>query len=310
MALPRTEDMHADASGIDACPEAEALLRLLSAQRRALDAVEPASAAIAAGAAQMAEALRGAGRLVYVGAGSSALMAVADALELPGTFGIDADRILILMAGGMPQGSRMPGDTEDDAAQAAEDARLIRAGDVVIAVTASGNTPHALAIARAARDCGARVIGIANNAGAQIFALADVAICLETPPEVIAGSTRMGAGTAQKAALNLMSTLMGIRLGRVHDGMMVGVVADNRKLRARARGIVARIAGCGEDTAARSLDAAGGAVRSAVLIALGLTPAAAEAALAEADGNLRAALARIEDPDRNSRREGTNQGRE
>ena len=138
----------------------------------------------------------------------------------------------------------------------------------------------------------AKVIGIANAAGAKLFDHADVAICLPTPPEVIAGSTRMGAGTAQKVALNMMSTLMGIRLGQVHDGMMVGLVADNDKLRARAAAMVARIAGVEAGLAARALDLAQGAVKPAVLIALGQAPEAAQGLLSEANGNLRAAIAR------------------
>ncbi len=150
-----------------------------------------------------------------------------------------------------------------------------------------------MAVAETARSKGARVIAIANNPGAAVFARADVAICLPTPPEIIAGSTRMGAGTAQKVALNMMSTLAAIRLGEVHDGMMVGLVADNAKLRARAAGMVSAIAACDADRAAQALRAADGAVKPAILIAQGLTPAAADELLQTTQGNLRAALARI-----------------
>jgi N-acetylmuramic acid 6-phosphate etherase len=169
----------------------------------------------------------------------------------------------------------------------------VAAGDVVIAVSASGATPWTLGFAAAARRAGASVIGLANNPGAALFAASDVAVCLATPAELVAGSTRMGAGSAQKAALNLMSTLMAVRLGAVHDGMMVGLVADNDKLRARAAAMVATIAGVDVEASARALSAAAGAVRPAVLIARGLTPEAAATLLAETGGHLRAALATL-----------------
>jgi N-acetylmuramic acid 6-phosphate etherase len=237
--------------------------------------------------------MRAGRHLHYAGAGSSALMACADGLELHGTYGIDPARIHLLMAGGLPVDARMPGDTEDDADAGTQAATAIGAGDVVIAVTASGATPFAVAVARSAQARGAQVIAIANNAGAAIFAHADVAIALMTPPEVIAGSTRMGAGTAQKTALNMISTLAGIRLGQVHDGMMVGVVADNAKLRLRAAGMVASIADVSDAAARTALDAAGGRVKPAVLIALGLDMDRAQALLNDTGQNLRAALARM-----------------
>ena len=136
MALPRTEGLHPDAPGIDAVPGGEALRRLLAGQRAAVGAVEGALPALETGVALMVAALRGEGRLVYAGAGSSGLMAMADALELPGTYGVDPGRIVILMAGGLPRDSRMPGHTEDDTAAARADAAGIGAGDVVIAVAA------------------------------------------------------------------------------------------------------------------------------------------------------------------------------
>ncbi|WP_426034535.1 N-acetylmuramic acid 6-phosphate etherase [Cypionkella sp. TWP1-2-1b2] len=292
MALPATEHLHPAATGLDTLPAAAVLGHLLAAQGAAVQVVAQVLPQIEAAAVMMADALRGDGRLVYAGAGSSALMAVADGLELGGTFGVSADRVLLLMAGGLPVDARMPGDTEDDADEGTRAAQVLRSGDVVIAVTASGATPYAVAVAKAARARGAKVIGIANAVGTKLFDHADVAICLATPPEVIAGSTRMGAGTAQKVALNMMSTLMGIRLGQVHDGMMVGLVADNEKLRGRAAAMVARIAGVEAGVAAKALDAAQGAVKPAVLIALGQAPEAALGLLSDTNGNLRAAIAR------------------
>lgn len=292
--LPRlTEMLHPDASGIDARPDHAVLAALLAGQRRAIEAIEPAVPAIIEAAHHMAQAIKSGHRLIYCGAGSSALMALADAAELGGTFGIPASQIRLCMAGGIPTDAQMPGDTEDDTQAAAHAGQTVAAGDIVIAVTASGSTPYPLALAQAARARGARVIGIANNPDAALFKLSDTAIHLATPPELVAGSTRLGAATAQKVALNMMSTLMGIRLGQVHDGMMVGLIADNAKLRARAAGTVARIADTTPARAADSLAQAAGAVKPAVLIALGMQPERAAALLGETDGNLRAAIARL-----------------
>ncbi|MCY1125641.1 N-acetylmuramic acid 6-phosphate etherase [Frigidibacter sp. RF13] len=300
MADKQTENLHADAAGLDARPVAEILALLLSGQAAAVAAVERALPDIAQGARLMADAIAGGGRLVYAGAGSSALMANADGMELPGTYGIPAERILLCMAGGIPTDAHMPGDTEDDGAAGAAAGVTLGAGDLVIAVTASGSTPYPLELARAARRGGARIVAIANNRNAPIFELADASIALLTPPELIAGSTRMGAGTAQKVALNLLSTLAAIQLGQVHDGMMVGLKADNTKLRARAAGIVATIAEVRPAAAIKSLEATGGDTKAAVLVALGQTPGEARAMLATHHGNLRAALARLRLPAANA----------
>lgn len=288
--LRQTERVHPAAAGIDALAPGDILGHLLAQQQDSLAAVRPAIPAIAEAAAAMAAAVRAGGRLAYAGAGSSGLMAVADALELNGTFGIPAGRIRLLMAGGLPVDARMPGDAEDDAAAGGRAAAGLGAGDAVVCVSASGSTPYALGAARAARAAGAQVVAVANTPGAALFGLADVAVCLATPPEVVAGSTRMGAGTAQKACLNLMSTLMAVHLGAVHDGRMVGVIADNAKLRARAEAMVADLAGCSPAAAAGALAAAGGAVRPAVLIARGADPARAASLLGDSGGRLRGAL--------------------
>ncbi|MDJ0630996.1 MAG: N-acetylmuramic acid 6-phosphate etherase [Rhodobacter sp.] len=290
----QTEARHPQADGLDARPDAEIGQILLSGQLAAVAAVEAAIPMIVQGAELMAGALRGPGRLVYAAAGSSALMGNADGLELAGTFGIDADRVILCMAGGLPQHAAMPGGTEDDTDQADRDATHLQPADVVIAVTASGRTPYAVRFAELAKKAGARVICIANNPDAPIFAHADVPICLTTPPEVIAGSTRMGAGTAQKAALNMMSTLMGIKLGHVHDGMMVNVRADNTKLRDRAVSMVARIARVSGDAAFQALQASGWSVKQAVLRLAGA--ADPQATLDRHGGRLRAALEDIETP--------------
>ncbi|MGI9505748.1 MAG: N-acetylmuramic acid 6-phosphate etherase, partial [Geminicoccaceae bacterium] len=209
-------------------------------------------------------------------------------LELSGTFGLSPSDMHILMAGGLPGEMILPGDVEDDVAGAKAAAEAIRAGDIVIAVSASGSTPFVMEVARLAREKQADVIGIANNFEAPLFDHADVAICLATPPELVAGSTRMGAGTAQKVTLNIMSTLMGVLLGHVHDGMMVNLVADNEKLKKRAVRMVCDIAHVSEETARRHLATANGAVKPAVLLALGVTSLEeANQRLRNANGHLR-----------------------
>ncbi len=242
----------------------------------------------------MANTIRTGGVLHYLAAGSSGLMAAADAQELGGTFSISASQLRIHMAGGLPTGVEMPGNTEDAVHGLEEELTDITPRDTIIAVSASGTTPYTIAGAKFARQQGATIVGIANNPGSALIELAHHPILLETPPELISGSTRMGAGTAQKIALNVLSTLMAIDLGHVHDGMMVNLRADNIKLRARAAGIVAKISGCGEDAARSALQAAGGRVKTAVLIAAGgLSLPSAQDLLDETGGHLRAALARL-----------------
>lgn len=294
MPLPRTEASDEAARGLDLLPRAEAALILARGQQAALSALDAAIPDIAKAGAQMAKTIASGGKLIYAAAGSSGLMALADAAELGGTFGIPAAQIQIFMAGGIPQTASMPGGVEDDSLAARSMAAEITAQDLVIALSASGSTPYPMEVARIARERGAGVICIANNPGAALFAFADIAICLETPPEVIAGSTRMGAGSAQKAALNMMSTLMGMELGHIHDGLMVNLVADNEKLRARAVGIVCQITNASRSQAEQAIAQAKGAVKPAVLLVAGAANLAkADALLKGTNGNLRAALARI-----------------
>lgn len=292
--LPRTEELHALASGLQHRPLGEVAAILAAGQVEAAQAVAGAISAICGGARAMADSLRGSGRLVYVGAGSSGLMAAADAMELGGTFGIPAARLRILMAGGLPRSAAMPGDVEDDVSELETALADLAGADTVIAASASGATPYTLAAAEIARSRGATVVGLANNAASPLLTLADHPVFLATPPEVLSGSTRMGAGTAQKIALNTLSTLMAVELGHVHDGMMVNVLADNDKLRGRAAQIVQAISGQGPGAAMRALEAAGGAVKPAILLAGGApSREAAAALLAEAEGHLSAALSRL-----------------
>jgi len=294
MPAARTEERHDNAKGLDTMDPALALRVLASGQQAAAKAVDAAVESIAAAAAVAASVLSAGGRLAYAGAGSSGLMAMADALELPGTYGISQEQIVILLAGGAASLSNLAGGYEDDTELAREDVRKagIQTGDCLISVSASGSTPYALAAADEARKRGAKVIGMANNTGAPLFENADVAILLQTPPEVVSGSTRMGSGTAQKIAFNMFSTLVGIHLGHVLDGHMVNLRADNIKLRGRAVRIVSDITGVSADEAERLIDAASGSVKLAILMAFGAKDVtAAETALDNANQNLRRAIA-------------------
>lgn len=298
MALVRTEQQHAEAAGLDVQPPKTILRILAEAQVQAAAAVSQALPQIAEAAALAADALRGGGRLIYAAAGSSGLMALADALEMPGTFGIARDRVVTLMAGGIASLTDMVGGVEDDAEEAAREiaALGVSASDCVFALSASGTTPYAVGALAEAKKRGARTIGIANNAGTPLVTGADIGIVLPTPPEVIAGSTRMGAGTAQKITLNMLSTLVAVHLGHVHDGFMVNLRADNEKLRGRAARIVSAVSGTDIEHARQALDTAGGAVKEAVLLASGSRGSdEARQLLGESNEHLRDALKRLQE---------------
>ncbi len=294
MGKTRTEALHDKAVGLDACPRVDAAMILAEGQVAAAEVVRDAVANIAQAASALSETIRGGGVIHYVAAGSSGLMAAADAQELGGTFSIPPTQLRIHMAGGLPTGVEMPGGTEDDASSLGDALSGLSEDDALIGVSASGATPYTLEAMRIASRVAARTIGIANNAGSPLLEVSDHPILLATPPEVLSGSTRMGAGTSQKIALNMLSTLMAIELGHVHDGMMVNLRADNIKLRTRAAGIVSHIAKVSDDSAASALAAADGLVKPAILVARGRTLAAAQDLLRETEGNLRVALARLD----------------
>jgi N-acetylmuramic acid 6-phosphate etherase len=259
---------------LDLLPTPEVVALLLDAERRVVPAAAQAGAEIAAGAELVAQRWRGGGRLLFVGAGTSGRIAVAEAAELPGTFGVERARVLARVAGGADSRDL----DEDDLDHARRDlAELdLTAADVLIAVAASGSTPYTLGVATAATAIGTAVISLVNVRHSPLAALADVAIEIDVGPEVLRDSTRLSAGTAQKVALNALTTAAMVRLGRVHGDLMVDVEPVNAKLQSRAAGIVAEIAGCDQNTAAAALSACDGSARAAVLhLVLELNPAAA-----------------------------------
>lgn len=290
-----TEARHPQSAGIHALPGAAALSHLLDAQLAALATVRPAIPMIDRAATAAAVSLRAGGKLAYAGAGSSGLMALADALELAGTFGIPPACTPILFAGGTAALLHMTGAVEDDPALAEADFRRagLSRGDTILCLSASGTTPYTCALAAMARDSGLTVVGFANVPGTKLLEQSHIPVLLDTGPEVVNGSTRMGAATAQKVALNMLSVRMGILLGHVHDGYMVNVVADNAKLTQRAARIVAGIARCDMAAAQAALAQTGGSVKPAILIAAGATAAQAEAHLRNSDGAIGPALAAL-----------------
>jgi N-acetylmuramic acid 6-phosphate etherase len=266
---------------------------LLASYRRAIESVAAACGDIRTAALRLAAIWRAGGRLIYAGAGSSGLAAAEDAAELPGTFGLDKGRIAIVLAGGTAEPFRIDAAAEDGAA-AGEQAMAAfgdLASDAVIAVSASGSTPFTVAAAAEAHRRGAFVIAIAHRPGSPLLSGADARIFLDSGEEALRGSTRLAAGTAQKAALGMLSSLMGFELGHVHQGQMVNLKADNAKLRDRALGIVAMIAGVGEAKAEAALRVAGGEVKPAILIARGVgSMSEVVARLAAAEGRIDLAL--------------------
>ena len=293
--LPRTERANAQYAGLDTWASADILDAILQAQVQAIKSVGPALLALAEAVDAIVTRLERGGRLIYVGAGSSGLMAQVDALELSGTYGISADQVKVVLAGGAASLVQIIGDAEDDSesAVAALEALQLASRDCVVAVTASGRTPFAVAALEYARAQAALCIGIACNAGTPVLTRADHALLIETPPEVVSGSTRMNAGTAQKCALNMLSTLLAIRLGHVHDGLMVNMAVANAKLEQRAVNIVLQVTGADDAAARAALDASGNNIKQAILIASGADTKQAAQILENRAGNVRAALAEL-----------------
>jgi N-acetylmuramic acid 6-phosphate etherase len=286
-----TEQNLSDYKAIDTWPDDDILKALVGGQERAIAAVRAAIPQISKAADALASRLKQGGKLFYAGAGTSVRIGVQDGSELPATFGMAEDKIGYLIAGGRAAMFHTLADAEDDLEEGARAASTLSSQDTLIAVAASGTTPYTVAAAKRAREIGATVIALVNNANSTLGAAANFEILLNSGAEVIAGSTRMGAGTAQKAALNLLSTLAHIKLGAVHDGMMVNVQAGNLKLKKRARGIVTLITGAKDDAAAAALEASKGEVKPAILLCAGVASIDdARQKLFESNGNLRLAL--------------------
>ena len=279
-------------AGLDSWDDSAILDAFLEGQERAVAAVRAARPALAKAAGAIVRRVGEDSRIVFVGAGSSGIIAALDGMELTGTFGWPEERVAFVLAGGETIAPFTGGPEDDPGLGRARVAALdLKPGDVVIAVAASGSTPFTVAAVSAAAERGALTIGLANNAEAPLLDLVDVPVFLDSGPEVIVGSTRMGAGTAQKIALGLISSLAMIRLGHVFDGLMVNLKVDNAKLRRRAIRLLVHLTGCADAEAAAALDSCDGQIKTAALVARGVAPDEARDRLSAAGGNLRSALA-------------------
>ena len=235
------------------------------------------------------------GRLIYCGAGTSGRLGVLDAVELRPTFNWPDSRIVNLFAGGSAGVSRAVEGAEDNIANAKSEAKKAKfnADDVVIGIAASGTTPYTRTLLQIARQQGALTIALANNPNSPMLDDAEVGILLNTGPEVLAGSTRLAAGTSQKATLNLFSTALMVNLGKVHEGYMVDMVTSNDKLKERAVKMVASITHCSEHQATTALSNCDGIIKLAVLNLHGLSKEASITLLSKHQQHLGKALLEI-----------------
>jgi N-acetylmuramic acid 6-phosphate etherase len=290
-----TEDINPRYADLDLWDNLTALKAFHEDQTAAIAAVGPALPAIAAAVDDAAPRLRRGGRLIYVGAGTSGRIGVQDGAELFPTFNWPKEQVAFVIAGGERSLLQAIEDAEDSAADGAARIRELRVGldDVVVGLAASGATPFTVGAVKAAKDCGAMTVGISSSRGSQLLTACDHAILVETGAEPIAGSTRLKAGTAQKVVLNMLSTLVMVRLGKVYRGLMVHMRPTNEKLRRRAARMVAMITGCAPEVAASAVASSNGDVKLAILVAKGVATEAARALIEKHRGNLRAALAEI-----------------
>ncbi len=287
-----TERISPRYSGIDVWDPADVLDAMIEGQFAAVAAVRAARPALERAALAMETRLAQRGRLIYSGAGTSGRLAVQDGAELMPTFSWPPERLLLLIAGGNTAMVRAVEGAEDEIDQAVVlvNHHGVGSTDVLIAVAASGSTPFTLACLRESKRLGALTVGVANNPGTPLLEEAEHPILLQTGPEPIAGSTRMNAGTAQRIALNLLSTLLMIRLGRVYKGLMVDVQASNAKLASRREAILASITGRSRDDVRAALERTNGSVKLAALLLEGCDLDRARAVLDSVGGRLRAAI--------------------
>jgi N-acetylmuramic acid 6-phosphate etherase len=288
-----TEAVRPDLRDLDERSTAD-LVRLVLDEHHAVDAaLEHGAPAIVEAVDAVAARMRRGGRLIYLGAGTPGRLGALDAAECPPTYGTDPDLVVAVVAGGAVGVVRSTEHSEDEgeAAVAALEELKVSEVDSVVGITASGRTPYVVEGLRAARAVGALTVSIANNENAESSSVAEIAIEAPTGPELVAGSTRLKAGTAQKIVLNALSTLVMVRLGKTFGNLMVDVAPGNEKLRDRGRRIVEAATGVSSEDASAALEAAGGSFKAAIVMLLA-DVSAEEAARRLADGrSVREALA-------------------
>lgn len=288
-----TEKNNPASAAIDEMTTVEMMALMNQEDQKVPLSIAPIIPQIAAAVDLIADRLRRNGRLIYCGAGTSGRLGVLDAAECPPTFGTDPGQVMGLIAGGREAMFRAQEGAEDDEAAAVGDLTTIEltAADVVVGLSASGRTPYAVSALRYARRKGAATIAVASSPASPLAKEADIALTALPGPEVIAGSTRLKAGTVQKLILNMLSTGTMIRLGKVYGNRMVDVQATNEKLARRALRIVQEVTGDEEAACQENLNKANGNAKLAILLALsGLSPEEGKRCLEKSAGRLKAAL--------------------
>jgi N-acetylmuramic acid 6-phosphate etherase len=288
-----TERENPASAGIDSKSAREIVAIINSEDKKVAFAVEKCLDVVAALVDDTVAAFRRGGKLVYIGAGTSGRLGVLDASECPPTYGTDPAMVQGLIAGGREALVRSIESAEDRAEEGVRDLEAIHftKDDVLVGITASGQAPYVLGAMKHARDMGAVVAAISCNAGSETFTLAKHRIFVDVGPEVVAGSTRMKSGTAQKLVLNMITTASMIRLGKVYKNYMIDLRPVNKKLIERSKNLVIKVTGCGPEEAASAFEASGQKPKIAILmVILGIGAAEAEALAAAHDGHISLAI--------------------
>ena len=294
MTTTNTESPNQKHAELDLYPVEQLVDAFVDDQINAVNAVRASSAALSAAIRAAVPRLAAGGRLIYVGAGTSGRLGLQDSVELYPTFSWPPERAIALLAGGTQAITEAVEGAEDNFDQGAADLQAVRPqpNDVVLAVAASGRTPYVLGALGRARAAGALTIGIANNPGSPVAKQSEVGITLDTGPEVISGSTRLKAGTAQKFALNTFSSAVMVGLNKVYGNLMVDLRPTNAKLRRRSVDLTMRASGASEEQACQALEASGFQIKAAIVaLKCHIDHASAQALLAKCDGSVRRAIA-------------------
>ena len=264
--MNHTEKRNPRSTHIDTMPLSEALSLINEENKLVFEAIDKALPEIEAACEVMIKSIKNGGRILYIGAGTSGRLGVMDAAECPPTYGVAKDLFTGVIAGGPNCMFTAAEAQEDDPAAARRDldAAGLKAGDVVVGISASGGAAYVVSALNYAKERGAAALAIVNNAGSPMERAAEITMILDTGAEVITGSTRMKAGTAQKVVLNMLSTMSLVKCGCVYENMMINLRPTNIKLRRRMIGIVCEILGCDEKAAEEKLEAASWKIRDAV----------------------------------------------
>jgi len=288
-----TEQRNPETMNLDQMTPLELVETMNREDQKVIEAVNKVLPEVAKVIEWTTEALRTGGRIIYMGAGTSGRLGVLDAVECPPTFGVSPDLVVGLMAGGEKAFVKAVEGAEDSETLGTEDLKNIglHEKDVVIGIAASGRTPYVIHALRYARSLGVKTAIIACNKNSEMSKEADIAIEPVPGPEVLTGSTRLKAGTAQKLVLNMISTASMVGTGKAYENLMVDVMQSNEKLKTRAENIVMEATGCERETARTAIDEAKGSVKLAITSILLDTPVdEAEKALEKAKGHIRKAI--------------------